>query len=488
MGTSNAAKGVNSKMSSLRILDYSLRLRNSFTQTPFQYGNGKLTACPQALVRVAVEYNGIVAQGFAADCLPPLWFDKCVDNSYSRQIAAMCETIIEAADLVDSHMSFENPLDFSLALARSEHSNSINNELLSSFGKSMLERSVIDAVCRAEGGSFGDLMTSGVLCDDRQISFTLDSGSVACTHVWNRDKRSDSIDVRHTVGMADEIWDSNISANGTALQSHIRTSKLRYFKIKIANRGNEDVDRVVQIAKCIEGEVGHDYKATIDGNEQFTCFNDFLAIYAQLQAAPSLRKFCNNVIAIEQPLSRLHAFDTSQLDGLSEFADKTPVIIDESDEKWSSFAEAIECGYTGTSSKACKGVFKALFNRQIIDDKNQGRGNKFVMTGEDLCCIGPVSLHADLALVSFMGLQHVERNGHQYFHGLQYLPQECYDDVLREHYDLYIEKDGIPCLNIRDGAITLNSINRNAFGCGIVPPWDCFLTLDNWDYTTLGIN
>ena len=66
-------------MGGLRILDYSLRLRNSFTKTPFRYGHGELTACPQALVRVTVEFDGHVSQGFAADCLPPLWFDKCVD-------------------------------------------------------------------------------------------------------------------------------------------------------------------------------------------------------------------------------------------------------------------------------------------------------------------------------------------------------------------------------------------------------------------------
>ena len=474
-------------MGVLRILDYSLRLRNSFTRTPFRYGNGELTACPQALVRVTVEFNGNVSQGFAADCLPPLWFDKCVENSYSRQISDMCKTIVEAADLVDASMSFDNPLDLSLALASAEYSNSHENELLSSFGKSMLERSVIDAVCRLEGAAFGDLMVSGVLCDDRQISFMLESGRAVRTHVWNLDKRSDKIDVRHTIGLADEIWDAKVRTNVTALQTHIRMCKLRYFKIKIANRGKEDVERVVQIAKCIEAEVGDDYAATVDGNEQFTCFTDFLELYAQLRAVPSLRKFCENVIAIEQPLSRRHALEPSQLNGLAEFTSQTPVIIDESDEKWSSFAQALEYGYTGTSSKACKGVFKALYNRKIIEHENSGRSNKLIMTGEDLCCIGPVSLHADLSLVSFMGLQHVERNGHQYFHGLDYLPRECYADVIQQHEDLYLEKDGIPCLKIHNGAISLGSINCNAFGCGIVPPWDYFSPAVDWDFRGLGL-
>ena len=209
-------------MGALRILDYSLRLRSSFTRTPFRYGNVELTACPQAIVRVTVEFKGNVAQGFAADCLPPLWFDKCGDNSYSRQIDDMCETIVKAAELIDSDMSFDNPLDLSLALANAGLSTPLDNELLSSFGKSMLERSVIDAVCRSVGSSFGDLIGAGVLCDDREIAFTLESGAKTSAHVWNHDKRSSSIDVRHTVGMADEIWDVKKCSKGRSLQSMIR--------------------------------------------------------------------------------------------------------------------------------------------------------------------------------------------------------------------------------------------------------------------------
>ena len=475
-------------MGTLRILNYSLRLRSSFTQTPFRYGNGELTACPQAIVRVTVEFRGRVSQGFAADCLPPLWFDKSDDNSYSRQIDDMCESIAQAPKLIGEDMGFDNPLDLSLALANARPSAFPGNELLTSFGKSMLERSVIDACCRSEGAAFGDLIDNGVLCDDRNITFVLESGDKASTHVWNRDDRAANICVRHTVGMADDIWSAKESPQTASLQSQIRAHQLRYFKIKIANRAGEDVDRVKQIAQCIEAEVGNNYNVTLDGNEQFACFEEFVELYTEIQAVPSLRTFCNNVIAIEQPVSRQHALVRTYLDGLAAFSSMVPVIIDESDEQWSSFAQSIEYGYTGTSSKACKGVFKALFNRQLVHDKNRSTSeNKYLITGEDLCCIGPVSLHADLALVSFMGLQHVERNGHQYFNGLDYLPQGCYAEVLQQHSDLYTDKNGIPCLTIKNGSISTDSINKSAFGCGIVPPWDCFSTPDKWDFTTLGI-
>jgi hypothetical protein len=476
-------------MGNLRILDYSLRLRNSFTQTPFRYGNAELTACPQAIVRVTVEFRGQVVDGFAADCLPPLWFDKCIENSYSEQITAMCESISMAANFIDGDLFYDNALDLALALGNHESPEIHKNGLLASFGKSMFERSIIDACCRREKAAFGDLIAGGVLCDDRQIAFKLQSGARLSSHVWNRDRRASRIYVRHTVGLSDEIWGVKEGASATSLQFQIRSAKLRYFKIKIANRGVDDVNRVLQIAKCIESEVGSDYGVTLDGNEQFSCFDEFVELYSQLQAAPSLRRFCSNVIAIEQPISRFHALQRTYLSGLNEFSSEIPVIIDESDEQWDSFAQAIEYGYTGTSSKACKGVFKALYNRQIVEDKNQAFGeSKYLLTGEDLCCIGPVSLHADLALVSFMGLEHVERNGHQYFNGLDYLPQDCHAEVLRVHPDLYSDKTGVPCIKIHDGLISLESVNQNAFGCGIVPPWNCFIPPDKWEFSTLGLD
>ena len=476
-------------MGVVRLLEYSLRLRNSFTQHPFRYGNGVLSACPQALVQATLEYNGKIVQGYASDCLPPLWFDKSSDIPYSRQIDDMCETIIHTRQLLDGHRSFDNALDLSLALESAPQRIVPENKLLASFGKSMLERSVIDACCRAEAAAFGDLVVNGILCDDRQISSTLASGRSVNTSLWSQDSRSASIFIRHTVGMLDKIWDDNTRDQAVSLQLEIRKSNLRFFKIKIANRDDEDVDRIVQIAKCIEMERGIEYGVTLDGNEQFSCFEEFLELFSKIKAIPALQNFCANVIAIEQPVSRQHALDNTYLVGLSQFALQTPVIIDESDEHWSSFFQAIELGYTGTSSKACKGVFKSMFNRQIIEENNLSLGDaKYVMTGEDLCCIGPVSLHADLALVSFLGLEHVERNGHHYFHGLEYLPQHCYADVFNKHHDLYMNVEGIPCLKINAGSISLASINTNAFGSAVVPAWDCFFAPEDWDFNTLGID
>ena len=44
------------------------------------------------------------------------------------------------------------------------------------------------------------------------------------------------------------------------------------------------------------------------------------------------------------------------------------------------------------------------------------------MTGEDLTIQAGLALQQDLALVSLLGLTHVERNGHHYVNGMAGLP------------------------------------------------------------------
>ena len=73
------------------------------------------------------------------------------------------------------------------------------------------------------------------------------------------------------------------------------------------------------------------------------------------------------------------------------------------------------------------------------------------MTGEDLCCVGVVPVQADLCLVAALGLSHVERNGHHYHPGLNYLPVEEQQAALAAHDDLYQRRAGRVSLRIDAG-------------------------------------
>ena len=58
------------------------------------------------------------------------------------------------------------------------------------------------------------------------------------------------------------------------------------------------------------------------------------------------------------------------------------------------------------------------------------------MTGEDLTIQPGLALQQDLALVSILGLTHVERNGHHYVNGMAGLPAGEQENFLSTHADL----------------------------------------------------
>jgi len=60
----------------------------------------------------------------------------------------------------------------------------------------------------------------------------------------------------------------------------------------------------------------------------------------------------------------------------------------------------------------------------------QGR---HLMSGEDLCNIGPVALLQDLAVMAALGIRSVERNGHHYHAGLSQFPRAVQQEVLACH-------------------------------------------------------
>ena len=124
-----------------------------------------------------------------------------------------------------------------------------------------------------------------------------------------------------------------------------------------------------------------------------------------------------------------------------------PVIIDESDDSLDAFPRAKALGYKGVSSKTCKGIYKSLVNRA----RCAAWGGEYFMTGEDLTIQPGLALQQDLALVSQLGLTHVERNGHHYVNGMADLPRGEQQAFLTAHPDLYEQSHGAVRVRIESG-------------------------------------
>src|SRR3546814_4477363 len=67
-----------------------------------------------------------------------------------------------------------------------------------------------------------------------------------------------------------------------------------------------------------------------------------------------------------------------------------------------------------------------------------------------------VGIQQDLALVGWLGLTHVERNGHHYVNGMSALPPKEQARFAEDHATLYEESAGATRLHIAHGDIDLS--------------------------------
>ncbi len=80
-------------------------------------------------------------------------------------------------------------------------------------------------------------------------------------------------------------------------------------------------------------------------------------------------------------------------------------------------------------------------------------------------------MQQDLALVSALGLTHVERNGHHYVNGMADLPAPEQDAFLEAHPDLYRRSQGAVRLHIQGGDLAIGSLAKPGFASAAEPDW-----------------
>ncbi|HEU0200639.1 MAG TPA: mandelate racemase, partial [Burkholderiaceae bacterium] len=149
-----------------------------------------------------------------------------------------------------------------------------------------------------------------------------------------------------------------------------------------------------------------------------------------------------------------------------------PVIIDESDADETSFVTARARGYRGVSSKTCKGTFRALANALRCRLWNEGASaERYFMTGEDLTAQAGLAVQQDCALVSLLGLTHVERNGHHYVNGFANTPQREQRAFLAAHSSFYEAAGDRVRLAIRGGDLDLSSLFVPGLATRVLPDW-----------------
>ncbi len=234
----------------------------------------------------------------------------------------------------------------------------------------------------------------------------------------------------------------------------------RWFKLKVGGDAKADVERLSAIAAVLD-RIPQPYHASLDGNEQYDDFEGVAALWSRMKAETRLKRLVDSIIFIEQPVKRQKALE-EKIAGIDK-----PVIIDESDDSLDAFPRAKALGYKGVSSKTCKGIYKSLINRA----RCAAWGPQYFMSGEDLTIQPGLALQQDLALVSLLGITHVERNGHHYVNGMADLPQGEQEAFLAAHPDLYERSHGAVRVKITNGELAIGSLDCRGYASAAMPDW-----------------
>jgi len=433
----------------LRIAAIELKERDVRLRLPFRFGVVTLTESPQAFARVRIRLeDGRESQGAAAELLAPKWFDKDPALSNEDNYEQLRRSLAVARDAYLAHE----------ARTAWDHASPARG-LVENYGPALLDRAVLDALCRALGVSFYRAVQANLVGAG---SFEgIDLGAY-CASL----KPRVSIAARHTVGLVDPITaaDQNQKVGDglpETLQEVVARYGQRYFKLKVAGDARADVERLVAIAAVLDRIAGP-YHVSLDGNEQYEDMQGVVELWARMKGEVRLARLVSSVLFIEQPVKRQKALASPVRD-----IDR-PVIIDESDDALDAFPRAKALGYRGVSSKTCKGLYKSLLNGARCAAWGEG----YFMSGEDLTIQAGLALQQDLALVSLLGLTHVERNGHHYVNGMAGLPPGEQDAFLAAHPDLYERSHGAVRVKIEQGMLEIGSLDCPGYASRAMPDWD----------------
>ena len=443
------------------------------TRFPFRYGIASMTEVPHLFMRTLVTMDGKSSLGLTAEGLPPKWFTKNPTTKFEQDLPEMMEVIHHAttvaAEIATSPVSF---FDFwrELYLQHNDWARSRSiGPLLANLGVSLVERATLDGFCRLASQPLHRLVATN------RLGLTLGQVYPELKGLSPGEALPaaplESCFLRHTIGLGDALAPADIPANERVedglpqdLESSIRTYGLRYFIVKLYGAVDRDFPRLRDLTRLLQRETDAEFFVTLDGNENFKNYAVFREYWNHASSDPDLRELWQRVLVVEQPVHRDHALSDEAGATLRAWPERPPLIIDESDGAIGDLPRALELGYVGTSHKNCKGIIKGLANACLVAQRRH-KGLTGVLTGEDLCNLGPLALLQDLAMMALLVIEHVERNGHHYYRGLTLFPTEWQEATLAAHGDLYLRHSyGFATLRINEGKLQLRSVNDAPFG------------------------
>ena len=347
---------------SIDLLERPVRLR-----LPFRFGVVTLTECPQAFAVVRIELaNGRGATGCAAEMMAPKWFDKSLDLTNEDNFEQLRVVLGLARD---AYLGDRTPATAFGHFARhyDEQQRAAGtlgfNPLLANYGPALIDRAVLDAVCRAHALSFYTAMRANLpgLGSDHPAFANFDFMAFLSAL-----RPATSIAARHTVGLVDAIGREDLSTPvNDGLPETLEDVVTRYghhhFKLKLGGKVDADIARLCAIATVLERHAPS-YVATLDGNEQYGNQDQLTELLARMKEIPALATMLSRIAFIEQPIHRDAAlvadFRNNRLD--------VPLLIDELDSNLDTFIEFSRARLHRDFEQNLQGVVQVLSERRAV--------------------------------------------------------------------------------------------------------------------------
>ncbi|MBI4240311.1 MAG: mandelate racemase, partial [Candidatus Rokubacteria bacterium] len=261
------------RVSEIRLYEREVRLR-----MPFRYGVVTLTRAPQAFVRVRVALqNGREGWGMAAEMLAPKWFDKNLALTDGENFEQLRTSLRLACGLYTQDRRprtawelFAQNYRAQVAICAGKDLNS----LIAGFGPALLDRAVLDALCRLHAVSFYDAVRAN-LSGIRPADLVAELAGFDMDGFLSWLRHGARIHARHTVGLVDPITAAD-QAEGArvgdglpeTLEEVVSVYGHTYFKLKVSGAVGKDIARLSEIAAVLDRS-RRAYYATLDGNEQY---------------------------------------------------------------------------------------------------------------------------------------------------------------------------------------------------------------------------
>lgn len=433
---------------------------------PFRFGAVVISATPQAFVLVEIEVEGKGrAVGASAEFLVPKWFDKRPHLSPAQTVEELRCSLLIARELYLEHRNFDTAFGLHAACIARQAKHCAKEDipwLAAAYGPAEIDKAILDALLRATNTNFFDGMAQNIAGIDARLSRDLNDADIA-RFLAGR-KRLERVAIRHTVGL-----DDRIEGEGGVADTK-ENAGARYFKLKLNGDPASDADRLIRIGQELS-RLPHDYKVTLDANEQYADLAALAALVERLDRDSALKPIAAKLLYVEQPMPR----DITRKSPLGALA-RRDFIVDEADDSYDAFPAARALGYRGISSKSCKGVYKSVVNATRAA-KWSAEGARHFIAGEDLTCQAGLAVQQDLALGALIGITHAERNGHHYVDGFAGTPAREAERFLNAHPDLYESSAGKVRLAIHDGDLLTGSLTAPGFASAVHPDWSTIAPL-----------